>query len=45
MLKGTVGGIGSEYADMSNKKSCEMHDRRKLTGFHSTFIGVDILGP
>ena len=40
-----AGGIRSEYTDMSNKKSCEMHDRRKFTGFYRTIIVVDPFGP
>ena len=29
-----AGDIRSENADMSNVKSCEIHDRRKFKGFH-----------
>ncbi len=33
LLMTTTGDIRSDYADMSNDKSCEKHDRRKFKGF------------
>ena len=35
------GGFKSENADMSNDKSCDNHDRRKLKGFCVLFFSAE----
>ena len=36
-----AGDFRSDNADMSNEKSCDIHDRRKLKGFCDTLIGAE----
>jgi len=39
-----TGGFGSEDADMSNNKECEIHSRRKSKDSHSMIIRMGLVG-